>query len=783
VSVDRPSQPPQPPQPPQPSQPSPQPSPIGRSVRRSDGVAKVTGRAVFGIDREEPRMLHGRILRSPVPAGRIVRLDTTKAAALPGVRAIITGAATSARVGWVVFDQTLMAIDRVRFIGEPIAAVAADTVAQAAAAVRAIELEIEPLPAATDLTAATAPDAPLVHPEWETYATLLPGHRDGNLAWETTVDRGDVDGAFARDDVTVVEDSYVVPRQHQAYLEPRCAVARWEAGRCTIHSSTQATYKARDAVAAFLGVRAAQVRIVMTTVGGGFGGKVDAHLEPFAALLSREAGRPVKLVNTRRDEFLVGSPRENATVRIRSAVLRDGEIVARAAEVVMDAGAYSGESPFLASVPAHTIVSNYRVGAIRLRTAVTYTNTAPTGAYRGVGGPYLIFALERHMDHIARELGLDRRELRRRTCFVAGDLSATGQRFDDVAFHEGLDRVEAIAPWAEAGAGPLRGKGIACVSWLTNPMPAAVTLKLEDDGTVILHSAGGESGSGSLATAVAQIVAAELGIPFESVIVAEPDTDTSGYDAGPQGSRTTHIVGRAAALAATDVREQVLRTAAGLLEIAPADLELVDGQVRAIGSPERSVPLGTVAQTALWTTGPIHGKGSYIAPPIEHDEGCATGHALATLNGATFHVHQAEVEIDPDTGKVTVTRYVIAQDVGRAINPQQIEGQIHGGVLQGIGYALYEQLRLEDGAYSDLSFESYRLPTAFEAPPIEIALMEHPDPNGPYGAKGIAEPPILPVAAVVANAIADAVGVQFDRLPITPFDVLAALRNRKPEES
>ena len=470
---------------------------IGRSVRRIDGVAKVTGEAVFGIDHEEPRMLHGKILRSPTPSGRIVRLDVSKAEAMPGVHAIVTAADAPGRTGWVVMDQPLLADGVVRFAGEPVAAVAADTEALAADALRAIELEIAPLPAVTALRAAAEPDAALVHPEWESYATIMPGTRADNLLWEGTVERGDVDAAFAREDVLVVEDEYEVPRQHQAYIEPRAATARWEGGRCIVHSSTQGAYRARDVTALFCGVKQSQVRIVITTVGGGFGGKVDFHLEPFAALLARKAGRPVKIVNTRQDEFRTGTPRENAVVRIRSAITRDGEIVGRESVVLMDAGAYSSETPFLVSVGALTVASNYRVGALRVKTRAYYTNTPPTGAYRGVGGTYLIFALERHVDHLAAAIGMDRREPRLRNVYVDGDMTPTGQVLDDVSFIEGFEHVERLAPWnagpASDGGGARQGNR--CGFWLTNPMPASVVLKLDDDGCVVLHSACGESGS------------------------------------------------------------------------------------------------------------------------------------------------------------------------------------------------------------------------------------------------------------------------------------------------
>jgi CO/xanthine dehydrogenase Mo-binding subunit len=750
---------------------------IGRSVRRADGEAKVTGAAIYCVDREEPRMLHAQLLRSPAAAGRIARLDVSRARALPGVRAIVTAADATGRSGMFVKDQPLFADGIVRYIGEPVAAVAADTIEAARTAVAAIELEIEAAPAVTEIPAAIADGAPLVHEQWASYDSALEGERDGNRLWEAELISGDVEAGFARPDVIVVEDEFSVPRQHQSYIEPHCAVARYETGRYVVHCSTQFPALVRDRTAEALGVRSSAVRILADTVGGGFGGKLDAGPEPYAALLARHARRPVKLVYTRSEEFVAGTMRENALVRLRSAVTPEGDVVAQEAEWLMDSGAYAGETPAIAGIAMLTVASAYRVGAARYRGHAIYTNTPPTGSFRGVCGPYMVFAAERHMDHIAAEIGADRRALRMRNAYRAGDRLPNGQELHDTAFADAFQRVEEVAPWAEVSARrPNHGVGIAAVTWLTNPLAGSATLKLNEDGTVGLVTAATDIGSGAVSTGLVQIVAAELGVRAEDVVLHSPDTDAAPYDAGAQGSRTVYNVGNAIVRAAVDVRRQIFERAADLIEAAVEDLRLVDGHVQVAGAPARRVPLADVAVAALAHSGPIAATGSAVSAPARIDESTMRGAYFRHFNAPTFHVHLAEVEVDPDTGKVTILRYVVAQDVGRAINPNGIEGQIHGGVAQGIGYALFENIRLADGRVLESDLESYRLPGAPDVPRVEAILLEHPDPHGPYGAKGVGEPPIVPVAAVIANAVSDAVGRPFDRLPITPFDVLAALR-------
>jgi CO/xanthine dehydrogenase Mo-binding subunit len=754
---------------------------VGTNARRADGDDKVRGAAVYGMDHGHTGTLQARLLRAPVPAGRIRRLDTTRAAALPGVHAIITAAdVPDTTSGWILKDQPMFAREEIRYIGEPIAAVAADSLEQAEAAVAAIELEIDPLEPLTDMDAALADGARLIHPAWESYPMAAPGPRGGNVAWESTLDRGDVDAAFAAAHL-VVEDEYTTQRQHQSPIEPHAAVGRFEGGRYVVHSPAQFPFLVRDRLAEWLGVPASKVRVVVTTIGGGFGGKIDAMLEPFVCVLARRTGRAVRLVNTRSEELQTAGPRENARIRIRTAVGANGEILGQEADTLSDNGAYSGEIVACAAVPGLVFGGTYRVPAARYRTRVIYTNTAPTAAFRGVNGPYAMFALEQHLDHIAAELGMDRRELRLRNVVKAGEAIANGQVLDDAVFEEGFARVEEIAPWATEtapadGRKVLRGKGIGAVTWLTNPGPGGATVKINEDGTAGVICAGAEIGTGAVAAGLRQIVAEELGLTPDDVIILAADTDAGTYDGGAQGSRTLFSLGNAAVQASAQVREQLLEVAANLLEASVADLELADGHVQVAGSPGARVALAAVAQTALYTAGPISATGRHITPPVQFDSGCLAGALFTGFATPTYHVHSAEVEVCPDTGKVTVLRYVVAQDVGRAINPQQVEGQIHGGVLQGLGYALYEDLRVVDGATVDHSLENYRLPTVFEAPPIDIALLDNPWPDGPYGAKGAGEPSIIPVAAVIASAVSDAIGKPIRNLPITPFDVLAALR-------
>jgi CO/xanthine dehydrogenase Mo-binding subunit len=757
---------------------------IGTRAARGDGVPKVRGTADYTADVTLPGMLHAKLLRSPVARGRIRRLDTGGAAAMDGVRAVLTAAdAPTHRTGQAIGDEAIFASERVAYEGEPIAAVAADSVAIAERAVAAIELEIDEEEPVVDLDAALAEGAPLVHPEWESFRSVGPeSFRRGNVCAEmASADARGVDEAFARAEL-VVEDEYRTPRQYQAYLEPKAVVAMYDSGRYTVHISHQFPFRVRDRLAEALGIPTSAVRVVGHHIGGGFGAKLDLTIEPYAALLARAAERPVKLVLDRSEDLITCQCREDALIRLRSAVAADGAILARELDVLINAGAAATDAPYLVSLPLILAGAPYAVGPTRVRCRAVYTNTAPTGAFRGVSGTHIVFALERHMDHIATELGADRRQFRRERLVGDGHALLNGQRLPDASIvAEAFDAIEERAPWAELGREPFTGVGIAACVWLTNPKPGSVLMKLNEDGTLGMVTGATENGSGAVAMGLMQIAADQLGVEPEDVIVSMPDTDTAPFDAGSQGSRTTHVVGRAIANAGVELRQQVLDVACSMLEAAAEDLELVDGRVGVRGVPGSRVALAAVAAEATARGRSIAATGSYATPVPEYDPSCASGLLFPTFPTPTYHVHLAEVRVDPVTGTVEVLRYVVAQEVGKAVNPTGIEGQIQGGVTQGLGYALWENLAIgDDGRFQQRTLESYRLPVAPDVPRVETILLEHPDAAGPFGAKGVAEPPVVPVAAAIANAVADAVGAPIDSLPITPAAVLDALTSRRP---
>ncbi|MGY4175818.1 CO/xanthine dehydrogenase Mo-binding subunit [Bradyrhizobium sp. USDA 4518] len=755
-------------------------------LRRRDAADKLRGRTRYTIDRYLPGMLHAAVLRAGLPSGRIIRLDTSRAARMPGVRAIVTASDARGMIGIGIADHPLFARDVIRYDGEPLAAVAAVTLAQAQAALAAIDVEIEQLPAILTMAEALAPDARLVHPDWRGYEVLVEGGaRAGNVAWEATVVRGDVDAAFARPDVEIVESFYRVGRQNHVAFEPRAVVASYEDGRFHIETSTQVPWSVRNATARALGVPASQVRVTVPPVGGGFGLKFDLAVEPFAALLARASGRPVRLVNSREDEMLTCLFRENADIRIRSAVTRDGEIVGREAVVLMDCGAYGGEQIFLTTMTAHTLGGNYRLGSVRMVSRAVYTNTAPNGAFRCCNGVYNTFALERHTDEIAARIGMNPLAFRRRNVLGDKDLGATGQVFEGDVLGPMLDRMDtlrdAAAPLPARTDGKLLGRATTVGTWFVFVGPSAATVNMNADGTATLVTSGVEIGSGSMMQSLPQIVASTLGIAPEQVIVRAADTDAAGYDVGVGGGRTTVSLGAASLSAAQEVRTKLLRIASEMIEAAPGDLVMRDGRIEIAGAPGSGRTVAEVATRAQALGGPVAGTGAFTGAGVPAMPGCVAGHFIDAIDIPVFAVHDCEVAVDPETGHVEVLSYRVVQDVGRALNPRAIHGQIQGGVVQGLGYALHEEVTIgSNGRVSQSGFETYRVPLALDVVPVEISLYEGAASVGPLGTKGAGEVPILNVGATVACAVANATGKRVQELPLTPPRVLELLLERKP---
>lgn len=748
---------------------------------RRDAADKLRGRTKYTVDMAGQDVLHAVLVRSDVAAGIIRDIDLTAARGMPGVRAIASAADAPGLHGLGIADHPIFARDTIRYHGEPIAAIAADTLAQAQAAARAVKVDIEAVAPVLTMADALAEGARDVHPEWRDYEVLVPGaKRGGNVAWEASVDRGDTDAAFARDDVTIVEGCYRVGRQNHVAFEPRSVVASFEDGRHHIVTSTQAPWTVRAVTATALGIPPSQVRVTVPPVGGGFGLKFDCSVEPYAAILAQKSGRVVNLTLSREEEMLTCLCRENAEIHLKSAVTPDGEIVGREATVLMDCGAYGGEQVFLTTMTAHTLGGNYRLGSARITTKAVYTNTPPNGAFRACNGVYNTFALERHTDEICAAIGMDPIEYRKRHVVGDGALGSTGQVFEGDVLRPMLERMEALnASLPLNRQDPERyvyGRATTVGTWFIFVGPSAATVNLNADGSATLVTAGVEIGSGTMMQSLPQMAAAELGLHPDQIVVKTADTDASGRDLGVGGGRTTVSIGAATSAACAEVRTKLLDIAAEMLQTPATRLVLADGRIEIADRPGSGMTIQTAIAEAELRHGPVSGSGAFTAPGTPAMPGCAAGHFIDAIDIPVFAVHSCDVAVDRHTGHVHVLDYRVVQDVGRAINPRAISSQVQGGVVQGLGYALHEEVTIgKDGRIAQSGFETYKIPGAGDALPVKMDMFEGAPSIGPLGTKGAGEVPILNVGATVACAVANATGKQVNELPLTPPRVLDIL--------
>ena len=742
---------------------------VGRSVARRDGYGKVTGQYEYGVDVTRPGMLHAKIRRSDIQHGLLRRVDTSKALATAGVHAVLTGTDIGdCRASRFVRDEPILATDRVRYHGEPVAVVAAETAEIAEAAAKLVEIEYEPLPAVDSVAESLAPDAPLLHPDWETYWSAPVIRRSGNILSHASLERGNVDGAFARA-ARVFEDSYRTPMVHQASLEGRVAIAEIEpGGRVHVTSSHQYPFGLRQDLSDILHIPVESIRVTSTGLGGGFGGKLYAGVEPYCVLLAQRTGRPVRLAHTREEEMIGTSPRMGATVHIRTAVDADGKLLAREGTVYYDCGAYSESSPAVVSIALLTLPGPYRWEALRVNAYAVYTNKANCGSFRGPGAPQAVFAGESQLDRIAVELGIDPLQLRLRNAVREGDLGPTGQVLTGVSLAETLQKAADAIGWTET-SGQHRGKGLACCWWTTTGGPSSAEVRINGDGHVLLITGATEIGTGAVQSGLVQICAGELGVDPDHVSVRSADTDTTPYDMGAQGSRTLFQAGNATITAVADLRSQAIRLAAEKYGVPVEEIVLYDGLPGLPGDPATALTLAALVGLA---GGELVGTGSYAAPATEFDDTTIQGAATGAFNDPSFSTHACEVEVDPGTGEVFLRRYVAVQDVGRAINPTYAAGQVAGGAVQGIGQAMFEDLQYVNGRVANPNFTDYKLPTIADVPNIETILVEQRSIHGPYGAKGVGEPSIIVAGAAIANAVYDATGVRVRQLPITGARVL-----------
>ena len=751
---------------------------VGRSLPRMDAPGKVTGTAIYAADFTLPGMLYGRVLRSRDPHGRLVRIDASRAARVRGVRVVLTAAdVADVRYGGSVKDEEVFARERVRFAGQPLAAVAATSPEAAAEALGAIEAVVEPLPPIVDVTEALAAGAPLVHEGWASYTALPILHRDGNVCNRARIVVGDVERGFEEAD-RIFEHRFVTRSVHQGYTEPRAAVAQWDsAGQVTVWSNTQLPFEIQSTLSEILQVAPSKVRVVVPGVGGGFGGKLRVGVEHFAALLARKTGRAVKVMTTSEEELTAAYARQPAIVELRTGVTRDGRLLAREGRLWFDTGAFAGSGPGVASVATLMLAGPYRIPHLLLEGYAVYTNKTNFGSFRAPSGPQANFAVESQMDIIADALGLDPLDFRLKNIVREGEEGPTGQVLTAVGLEECLRKAAAAIGWHDRRPGPRRGKGIACGWWTTTGGSSGVYVKVNPDGTVALNTGAAEIGTAAL-TGAAQVLAEDLGVELADINVVSADTLSTPFDFGAQGSRTAFAVGNACRAAVADLKRQVLALAARQLGVDEGALELRDGAVVAPAEGKR-MTLAELARISQASGGGLIAHGTFVAPPTPYDAKRVEGHVYPAFHSPSFHAHAVDLSVDTDTGEVTIHRYVVAQDVGFAMNPTYIEGQIEGGVAQGLGQALSEEIVYDAGRVLNANLTDYKMPTAVDVPRVESILVQHPSLVGPFGAKGVGEPPNIEPPAAVANAVASATGVRITSLPITAEKVALALRERE----
>jgi CO/xanthine dehydrogenase Mo-binding subunit len=744
---------------------------------RSDGKEKVTGTGRYTADLTLTGQLHAAFRYADHPHARIRSVDTTRAKAVPGVVAVVThDDVPEVRYGGMVQDRFLFAKDIVRFEGEIIAGVAAMTEAAAQRAAALIDVEYDILPSITDFEAAMDPSAPLVHEDWESYGRADELGSSRNTLGYSTVVKGDADAAMSQADV-VVKRRYVTDPVQGVPIEPRAILAQWAGDKVTVWTSTQVPYAARAGIALTMGIPESNVRVVVPLLGGGFGAKCDFHFEGHVAALARAARRPVKLVFSRKEEFFaVGHRREGMVIELETGAMRDGTLVARRARLVLDKGAYCGEGGFFAQMAAMHACGPYKIENINVHSYLNYTNNQPSSSIRAPTAPQVCWALEQHMDELARALGMDPIDLRRHTLIDEGDEGPTRQIFDRIGMKETLEKAVSMIGYGQQLPDD-ESIGVACGWWPCFAVQSGAYVKMNPDGTGTIVTGAQENGSGSV-MAMPQFVAEELGMRAEDFSILYQDTDAAPYDMGSCGSQTTFNSVRAVLDATADVRNQLIAAAADQLEAAPEDLEMIAGEIRVKGSPTKNVTIAALTASATF-----HGRGSGDipeAPPVQAD-GCVGRIGNESFLAPQFFTHAVRVRVDKHTGVVRVLEVAAGHDSGRVLNPVGASGQVYGGVVMGIGQALSEGTMLDgDGRQRNPGLLDYKLVTCSDAPKIDIGWVEIDTPNaGPRGSKGIGEPPCVPTAGAIANAIANVIGSPVTHLPMTPERVWSVASNSR----
>jgi CO/xanthine dehydrogenase Mo-binding subunit len=743
---------------------------VGRSVPKIDGGLKVTGMARYIDDIELPNMLYGKILRSRYPHAKILRINTERAWRVPGVRAVITGLDTPFNKMGVLKDQPPLKFDKVRSVRDEVAAVAAETLEAAERAIEEVEVEYQPLDGVFDPEEAMKEEAPLVHEENGSNIVNL------NFTFSTS-EASHLEKVFETA-YAVVEDRYQVHYMNASPMGTMGCIAHYnELGELTVYTNTQAPFLYRHELAKTLGIDPVKIRVIQPEIGGAFGRGMDIYpIDPITAALSIKTRRPVKIVFTREEELQYAPPRQPAIFYMRTAAGRDGRLIAREVRAVLDAGAYVSWGPFDGRVMMVTATGLYEVPEVAFKATVVYTNNPYTGTQRGAGNPQITFAIEQQMDALAEELGIDPVEFRILNANKPGTVTPQGLRITTCEMRECLRRAAQEIGWKGRGmAGPNRGIGFAAFfhvgggARVYRSDGCGTILTVDDFGLVTVITGSTDLGTGS-DTAIAQIVAEELGIPVQNVRVVNDDASIRPWDVGTHASRATFVAGNSALLAARKAKEIILNAAAEVLNTSISSIVVENGVVYDRETPSKRIEFDKLVRRIHFREGGtnIVVSAFYDPPTVMQDESWRGNISAAYVFGA----QAALLEVDQETGEVKVLKVVSVHDSGRIINPMAAEGQVHGGVHMGIGYALYEELVLEQGRVVNASFADYHVPTALETPVVKAVFVESPDPAGPFGAKGIGETACIPTAAAIANAVYDATGRRVKKLPIKYRDIL-----------
>ncbi|MEK7757545.1 MAG: xanthine dehydrogenase family protein molybdopterin-binding subunit [Planctomycetota bacterium] len=763
---------------------------VGKSVGRLDYETKVTGRAQYLADMSVPGMCHGKILRSPYPHARIIKIDASRALKVPGVMAVLTrddilhDEGIEPFYGPVFKDQTIVAVEKVRHVGDPVAAVAALNVDAAEEALRLIEVEYEELPAVLDVHEALEPGATLVHesvrvPEsgFADLAEIKPVEGT-NICTHFKLNRGDIQKGFAESD-HIFEDIFTLPATQHCFLETHACIASVEpGGRITVWATTQNPFVVRTQLANIFKVPVAKVRVIVPYLGGGYGGKVYPKVEPITVALAQKAGRPVRVVLSREEVFYTIT-KHAAVIRMKTGVKNDGTLIARECEIHLDTGAYAEIGPRVAKKSGYTAAGPYKIPNLKIDSYSVYTNKPPAGAFRGFGVSQSAWAVESQMDIIAAALKIDPLELRKQNGYDEGDKFVTEETLRAVGLKECLDEVAKSIGWDNKNSkfefrnsNLRRGKGLACMIKATiTPSISCAVVKLNEDASLSIYTGTVEMGQGS-ETVLAQIAGKELGIPIQTIQVLGVDTDVVPYDLTTSSSRSTFHMGKAVQLAAQDILRQLKQIVVKECGVPEDKVTFADGKIRL---PETQLDYAEAMFRRFGMQGgTLVGEGQ-VKTSVKNEFGEKSTSAFWFLAAGA-----AEVEVDVDTGKFKLIKYATAVDVGKALNPLGCRQQLAGAAITGIGQAMFEEIAYDNGQLINPNLVDYVLPSLGDMPPvIDPICVEVPDRNGPFGAKGIGESALIPVAPAIANAVFDAVGVRIRDLPIKAEKIFLALEDAK----